>query len=56
MAAEAGTMVALAADPLEMVARVLAYGASIGKDLRFGIEPGNSALIAGVLPPIIEVD
>jgi hypothetical protein len=33
---------------------VLAYGKTIGKDLRFGIEPGNSARLARVLPPMVE--
>lgn len=55
MAAGAPTMEALAAtEPQEMIDRVLAYGKTIGKDLRFGIEPGNSALIARVLPSMVE--
>jgi len=37
-----------------MIDRVLAYGKTIGKDLRFGIEPASSALIARVLPPMVE--
>jgi len=44
-------LAALAAiDPQEMVERVLAYGETIGKDLRFGIEPASSALIAACFP------
>jgi hypothetical protein len=54
--AGAGSMAELAAvDPQELVERVIAYGKTIGKDLRYGIEPASSALIARVLPPMIEV-
>lgn len=57
MGAGAGSLAALAAmDPDAFVGAVLDYGRSIGKDLRFGVEPASSALIARVLPPMVEGD
>lgn len=51
----AASMAALAAiDPQTLVTQVLAYGQTIGKDLRYGMEPASSALIARILPPLIE--
>lgn len=53
--AGAGSIAVLAAsDPQTLLAQVLAYGQSIGKDLRYGVEPIGSALIARVLPPLVE--
>jgi hypothetical protein len=43
-------------DPDDFAGAVLDYGRSIGKDLRFGVEPASSALIARVLPPIVDAD
>lgn len=52
--AGAGSIAALAAsDPQTLLAQVLAYGQSIGKDLHYGVEPMGSALIARVLPPLV---
>jgi hypothetical protein len=53
--AGAGSIAVLAAsDPQTLLAQVLAYGQSIGKDLHYGVEPMGSALIARVLPPLVE--
>ncbi len=51
----ADTLAALAAtDPQLILDRVMAYGRSIGKDLRYGVEPASSAVIARVLPRVVE--
>jgi hypothetical protein len=53
--AGAGSIATLAAaDPQALVEQVLTYGQSIGKDLRYGVEPMGSALIARVLPPLVK--
>ena len=50
-----GALATLAAtDPQLILDRVLTYGRSIGKDLRYGVEPASSAVIARVLPRVVE--
>ena len=53
--AGAGSLAELAEiDPQRLLSQVLAYGKEIGKDLHYGVEPMSSALIARVLPQVVE--
>lgn len=57
IAAGAGSMAELAAfDPQHLVDQVIGYGQSIGKNLRYGVEPANSARMARLLPAMVEDD